>query len=100
MPRHAGIADACQHIADRIANAHGVPPHTSGAGNSANRPQRYDVLPARLHNTRNQALQRVLAKTDAAHAKLPHIGTRTAARLTAMVLAHLKLGRARRLYNQ
>src|SRR5688500_13088446 len=48
-------------------------------------------LPARLHDTRNLAVQGAGAEADAAHAELPEERTRPPAQRATVVSAHLEL---------
>src|SRR5438093_3141774 len=54
--------------------------------------ERY-LLPARLHDAGELAVQRQLAEADAAEAELPHVGARPPAEVAAVVLLDLELWR-------
>src|SRR5262245_28482414 len=62
-----GVADAGQHVRDRVGH-HSV-----------------FVLPARLADTRDQAVTRQTAEADPAHAELTVYGPRPAAHLAAVL---------------
>src|SRR3954451_7262042 len=51
------------------------------------------LLPARLHDAGELAVQRQLAEADAAEAKLPDVGARSPTEVAAVVLLHLEPGR-------
>src|SRR5207237_2901160 len=58
------------------------------------------MLPARLHDARNLALEGELAEAQAAHLELPDIRARTPAQLTPMVGARLEPGGPLRLHDE
>src|SRR5436309_10588621 len=51
------------------------------------------LLPARLHDARNLALERQFAEAEAAEFELSDVAARTPAELAAVVCAHLEPGR-------
>src|SRR5579875_3314737 len=61
--------------------------------------EQHPPSPARLRYAGQFTAQRSLAEANAAQAKLTHIGTRSPADLTAVVLLHLMFGLALRLHN-
>src|SRR5579862_1122800 len=75
--RSACVADAGQHIGDRVGHRHDKGPW----------------LPARLANAGDETVQGQLAEADAAEAELAQKRARAAAALTAIVLSHRELWR-------
>src|SRR5262245_44454232 len=69
---HLRVADARDHVADRIVDCHRA------------------LLPARLHEARNQALRSEVAQCDTAQAMLAVVGTRAPAELAAVAYARLR----------
>src|SRR5579862_1970268 len=70
--RSAGIADASEHIGDRVGHRH----------------DKVHDLPARLADAGNETVESHIAEADAAEPKLAQERARATAALTAIVLPH------------
>src|SRR3990172_2940847 len=80
VPSRRRVADARQHVANGIGHGHEV-----------------SLLPARLDDAGDLALQRTVAEADAAHLELAQERAGTAAQRAAIVLSHRELQLALRL---
>src|SRR4051812_36263462 len=85
----AGIADARQHVGDRISHAHALIRPCSAVSRTGL--TEGDWLPASLSHARDQSRKCKLAEADSADAELSQECARSAAALTAIVLSHFEL---------